>query len=239
MADTIYRIISTETLAVNSASVASVAVSQPGFYRLYTDQTCHVKTGTVPTAMHTDFPLYSNKYMLLSLAENEKVAVLSHTATNQLWDAGIREDDSASSFKDYTSKLNSETADDVPFFPAGAGVDDVFYFGSNKRFSKITLEIGVAGAGTYTVAWEYWDGLAWSAVAGLSDGTSALQIVGENVVSFTLPSDWEETDVHTGSHLYFIRVKRDGGTVTTNPLGSYALPLTPVGEVWLSRVDLS
>ena len=237
---TVYSILSTETLTVNSVSNTSVAVTEPGTYRLFTDQTCHVKVGLSPTATHAHFPVFMNEDVLLSVGESEQVAVLSHSATNQIWSAGIREDDSASSFKDYTSKLNSDTINDVPFFPGGAGVDDAFYFGSDKKFSQIALDIDTPGAGTYTLTWEYWDGSAWTTLAGISDGTSDFKAAaGENIVTYTFPTDWDRTDVYIGIHLYFIRARRDAGTVTTDPLGSRALPLTPVGEAWLSRVGLS
>ena len=237
---TIYSVLSEESLTVNSVSNASAAITEPGTYRLFTDQTCHVKVGLSPTATHAHFPVFMNEDVLLSVGESEQVAVLSHSATNQPWSVGIREDDSASSFKDYTSKLNSDTVNDVIFFPAGAGVDDAFYFGADKKFAQIILDIGTPGAGTYTLSWEYWDGTAWTALAGISDGTTDFKAAaGENIVSYTLPTDWGRTDIYIGIHLYFIRAKRDGGTVTTNPLGTKALPLTPVGEAWLSRVGLS
>lgn len=133
-------------------------------------------------------------------------------------DKAWQEDNSGASFVDLTSALNNSTATDAQPFPTGAGSNDAVYFGFRNKFSTLRANVGTAGAGTYTVAWEFWNGSAWTAVSGLSDGTTAFKTSGENLVSYTLPLTWVKTTVSTSSSLYWLRARRDAGTVTTDPV---------------------
>lgn len=141
---------------------------------------------------------------------------LSHDF-DQVWQF----DDSATSFVDETTDANSVTIDDWNFFVAGAGVNDYVAMGLDRTFDEITIIVSatVPGAGTYTVTWEYWNGTAWTALSGVTDGTNAFKNSGSNTVTFTLPTDWEAQVLNGSARLYYVRAIRDGGTVTTDPLG--------------------
>lgn len=81
-----------------------------------------------------------------------------------LWDDNLRnfkqEDSSGGpSFLDFTREANDTTANDASPFPAGAGVNDAVYFGHNVRWYELNVNTGTAGAGTYTLTWEYSTGL--------------------------------------------------------------------------------
>ena len=239
MSSSIFRINNTESVAINGTSNASSTASASSIYRVYTTHNCHVKVGPAAVAVHDDFTISARVELLLNVGVGEAIAVLKDTSSTELWAAGIQEDSSTSSFKDYTAKLNSDAINDVFLFPNGAGVDDAFYFGGVSRYNDIICETGTAGVGTYTITWEYWDGTAWSALAGVTDGTTGFKTAGTETVTFTLPRDWTHKSIFSSGEQYFIRAKRDAGTVTTDPKLSFALPLVAVGEAWISRVNLS
>lgn len=168
------------------------------------------------------------------------VAVLN--GGERAWDVGVQEDNSTGTFTDDTVDLNDADANDVAPFPAGAGLDDAFYFGSKVRFAQMTITVGTAGIGTYTVPaanWEYWNGSAWTSLSGLTDNTTSFKTAGTNTVVFTLPTDWATTTLTITASgdetvpAYFIRARRDGGTVTTDPLLTSAVadnPAVPDGS---------
>lgn len=138
-----------------------------------------------------------------------------------LWDDPLRnfkqEDNSGGpSFLDLTREANNPSANDASPFPAGAGVDDSAYFGHNVRWYELNINTGTAGAGTYTVTWEYFNGSSWISLTDLTDGTSGFKTSGAQTVSFAIPDDWAANTIDTDSR-FWIRARRDGGTVTTNP----------------------
>lgn len=237
MSDRIISTNATEKVIVGATSVASTANSvHHGVYRFMCDTDSHVAIGTTPVATSDEFVVPALKEQFFNVPIGQKLAVIQAVVSPAEWDYAVQEDDSSSSFKTYTNQLNSTNANDVLFFPAGAGVDDAFYFGLTTRFSAIGLDIGTAGTGTYTLAWEYWDGSSWTALAGLSDGTGAFKNAGATSVTFTTPTDWESTIVD-GVNLYYVRAKRDAGTVTADPLGTQGLAASVVGTAWLSQVS--
>ena len=123
------------------------------------------------------------------------------------------------SFIDDTRDANDPGTNDTAAFPSGAGANDACYFGHNEKFYSVTIAIAVAageGSGTYTVTWEYYNGTAWAALTDVTDGTNAFKTGGTNVVDYAIPDDWAKVTVDTDNR-YWIRARRDGGTVTTNP----------------------
>lgn len=140
---------------------------------------------------------------------------IRNDAISQVWQF----DFSGTSYVDETVDANSAAANDWAFFPAGAGVSDYAAAGFAQKFSKLRINVGTAGTGTYTVTWQYWNG-AWTALAGVTDGTTNLKTAGSNNVTFTVPTDWAKTSINGSAQLYFVRALRDGGTVTVDPLGT-------------------
>jgi hypothetical protein len=134
----------------------------------------------------------------------------------QVW----RVEDTPSTFTDETTDANSAAANDWLLFPAGAGTNDYVAVGFPTPFGRLSLNIGTAGAGTYTVTWEYWNGSAWAALSGVTDNTNAFKTTGTNNVTFTVPPTWVAHTVNGSAVLYYVRARRDAGTVTTDPLGT-------------------
>ena len=140
----------------------------------------------------------------------------------ELVDAALLDD--GGQITDDTIDARDAGADDVAFVPAVPAADDAYYFGSRFRFQEVTINFGTAGAGsTITWVWEYWDGSAWTALAGLSANSQTIwqDGTGNQTLSFTLPSDWSKTLI--GHHqLYFVRARISVMTTnfTTVPLGT-------------------
>lgn len=134
--------------------------------------------------------------------------------------------DDATPYDDETTEAQNDTANDMVLLPATPAVGDAYYFGHAKKFDVMILNIGTQGAGTWTITWEYWDGAAWSALAGVTDGTSGFTAAtGKKEVSFTRPGDWATTDsgADLPADIYWIRARVSAYTgITTQPKGTQA-----------------
>lgn len=162
----------------------------------------------------------TSNYTVLITDKNRTILVDATTVVP--WAAGIQEDSSGSSFIDETTDLNDAGASDVALFPAGAGLNDAFYFGLGDRFPLVTMNVGTVGTGTYLVFWEYWNGTSWTALSDVVDGTTAFKTTGTNDVTFTVPSNWATTTINSQGPFFYVRARRDSGTVTADPLGTQA-----------------
>jgi len=119
-----------------------------------------------------------------------------------------------------TTASNNSTANDMTLLPAVPVADDAYYFGASDIFDLLRINIGTAGAGTWAIAWEYWDGDSWEAVSGLSDGTSGFTVSGTQDVKFTLPSNWA-LKTESSLNLYWLRARVSSYTsITTQPKGT-------------------
>jgi hypothetical protein len=125
-------------------------------------------------------------------------------------------------YVDETAALADATADDVEVLPATPAVDDAVYFGhATGKFDELQLNITTQGDGDWTIAWEYWDGSAWTALSGVTDGTTAFEATtGFKAVTFTIPSDWAQNTVDSVLG-YWIRARVSAYTsvVTAPQLG--------------------
>lgn len=122
---------------------------------------------------------------------------LSNVVVRQFLDKVFRFDGAA--FGDVSAEADSEGG--APF-DALQDADDVLYLGKNTPFKEVYADLAVNGA--YTgLAWEYWNGSAWVALAVAGAGANLDQ---DGPVTFTPPVDWAKTTVN-GQNLYWIRVK--------------------------------
>ena len=143
--------------------------------------------------------------------------------------------DDGGTVTDETADINNVAANDVPLLPAAPEENDATYFGNYDKFDKLTIDIGTQGVkapGDWSIAWEYWDGDSWEALADVVDGTAEFTAAaGNHDVIFTVPNDWaeKEIDITAGGSItaYWIRARVDAAT--TNPIG--AQPLADQG--WL------
>ncbi|MBI4200875.1 MAG: cytochrome c3 family protein [Chloroflexi bacterium] len=123
---------------------------------------------------------------------------------------------------DQTTASINPTANDMTLLPTLPAVADAYYFGGSSKFSVVNLNVGTAGAGTWTITWKYYDGTTWTALTGVADGTTGFTVAGVQEVSFQLPSNWAMTTIQS-KQLYWVRAEVTAFTaVTTPPTGTQA-----------------
>jgi len=122
-----------------------------------------------------------------------------------------------------TVAANNATANDMHLLPAAVAQNDAYYIGSSHTFGYVLFDIGRAGAGTWDLVWEYYNGTIWTALSGVEDRTNNFKKSAHNQVLFTVPADWALTTVAT-LNLYWIRGRVTTATpsATTQPLGNQA-----------------
>jgi hypothetical protein len=157
--------------------------------------------------------------------------------TNRIVVKGAAQDDGGV-FTNYTAQAQSSTASDVPLLPSSPAVSDAFYFGFDIPAGMTTIDIDQAGVGTWAVTWEYYNGSGWTALSGVDDRTSAFSVLGRNIVTWTVPADWEASTVVTIS-AYWVRARVSGFTsITTQPLGSLIQYETGDWWTWVESLPL-
>lgn len=132
---------------------------------------------------------------------------------------------SGASFVDNTNKSRSQTtatnAGTFVLFQGPTVTNDEAYFGLSSKFNRAKFSFATAGVqgSAVTLAWEYWNGSAWTALSGVSDGTSGLTVSG--TTTWTIPSDWATKAVNATT-CYWMRLRFTAGSWTTNPIVQYA-----------------
>jgi len=124
-------------------------------------------------------------------------------------------------FTDFTAEASEATEDDVELYPAVPASGDAVYFGASAVFNRLSVDVDTAGEGTYTVAWEYWDGDTWETLS-VTDGTDSFKNAGVTDVTFTPPVDWAASTINSQGPFFYIRAVIDAGTTTTVPLAGRA-----------------
>ena len=127
-------------------------------------------------------------------------------------------------YTDETTEANNATANDMTLLPATPAVDDAYYFGYATAWDWANINIGTAGAGTWTITWEYWNGSIWVALPSdrFYDTSNGFRASGMQSISFHRPGDWVGYDVD-GVTLFWIRGRVSAySSVTTQPLGTQA-----------------
>ena len=92
-----------------------------------------------------------------------------------------------------TDDFNDVGANDVALLPASPAVGDAFYFAGDHPYRVLWLNIGTAGAGTWTLTWEYYNG-AWVALTSVEDATNGFTQSGTSTVQWAIPNDWQTTN---------------------------------------------
>lgn len=156
------------------------------------------------------------------------------TARNQgLPNAAIADDGGV--LTDETTEANSGTTNDMTLTPASPAVNDAYYWGHSEQFSQMKLNVSTAGTGL-TITWEYWNGSTWTALSGVSDGTTSFTTAGLNYVSWTLPGNWATTTVNSQGPYYYVRARLSAVSTPTQATGRWSsldvtryLPIPPTG----------
>jgi hypothetical protein len=137
---------------------------------------------------------------------------------DQVWQVDDTPTDNV--FVDQTSAANDDTDADFTPFPTTEANSDYVAFGLTEKFAQISFDYanGTAGVGG-VVAWEYWDGSAWTALGGVTDNTTSFTVAAADglSVTWTVPTDWAERTINSSASLYFVRAKITS-TYSTNPI---------------------
>lgn len=131
-------------------------------------------------------------------------------------------------FVDVTTDLNDAGADDVLIYPAVEAIGDAFYVGDDQLFGGVEIDMGVVGVGVTAIqAWEYWNGVAWTALTGMVDSSVAGgDTFGQDgFLTFSINSDWVKNEVNSSSK-YWIRARMLVVYATTEPIATQAWLLT-------------
>lgn len=95
---------------------------------------------------------------------------------------------------------NIVTSAPVDLFPAGPGLNDALFIGSTGTpegpFCNLIFNL-IAGAGTYTLAWEYWNGGTWAALPNFLDRTDRLRNAGRVGAFWSFPTNWAVGNLQT------------------------------------------
>ncbi len=127
--------------------------------------------------------------------------VAVNVAATEVWQ--IDDPAGAPVFVSELADFNSFALADVDPWVAVEAGGDQFAIGHTGPFNKLVIRTSTAGVGG-TLAWKYWNGSAWAAVTGLVDGTVGLTALGQNTVTFTMPTDWVARTLNGGASLYFL-----------------------------------
>ena len=129
----------------------------------------------------------------------------------------LLDDGGAFPLTDFTNEALDDDTGDVDLMPATPATNDAFYFGDEQvPFESITVDVGTA-ATTSILAWEYWNGSAFTALAGVVDDTDDFTTAGVNDVTYTYPSDWVKTQIN-GVDAYWIRARQTAGSPAGQPI---------------------
>jgi hypothetical protein len=178
-----------------------------------------------------DLPVPSVVGSFDSITPTESVDLLapsvveSFFVTNPLDIAGAILKDSPSTYTDYTTQANNDTANDVvllPATPATPATNDAFFFGVSDIDSdtlRYVINIGTAGVGTWTITYYYWNGVAWTAlpttnVIHKSGQFLDFKTVGLGSLWIIPPVDWATTAVN-GSTKYWLEARVTSYTSNT------------------------
>ncbi len=123
-------------------------------------------------------------------------------------------------------KCNYEIPDDVILLPDPIGEDDAFYFlggfVGDLELYGLYVNVTTAGDGTYTLAWEYYNGSSWTSLVEYITFTGSLpdyKTLGINKFDFRKPSDISDVNVN-GFLGEWIRARYVSGTETVQPKAS-------------------
>jgi len=125
--------------------------------------------------------------------------------------AAVIADDNGS-FVDETTVANNDIANTMTLLPASPVANqDRYYYGHPEKFAGIKLDVTDAATGA-TITYEYYNGTIFTALSGVTDGTSNYANTGSNKVTWTIPGDWVTTTVNSQGPYFYVRGSLTAGT---------------------------
>lgn len=146
----------------------------------------------------------------------------------------------ASVFTDITSSMRNPGDAAVNILPSPADSGDALYIGATEPFAWLNMHLFTEGvcSDPSLAEWQYWNGTIWTALSGVTDGTSdsgPFTHSGGGTLSFTIPNDWVIYTVNSKS-LMWIRLAIIGGSNVYSggtPTGSWCSLPPGYGYVYL------
>jgi hypothetical protein len=144
-------------------------------------------------------------------------------------EGAVLKDNSPLAYWDYTSQANDDVANDVQLLPSTTYNADAFYFGVSSvkpyGFIRYLINIGTAGAGSWTLSYYYYNGSAWVVIPAdkilmKSDQFLNFRTAGFGSLWIIPPDDWAVVSVN-GVTLYWIEARVfNYSSKATTPLGT-------------------
>lgn len=210
------------TYDIENTTASAIIINESGTSNVDSEKINNSGGGTTTVNLNVSINIYTKD------AEGDDVTgiqVVVETVSNkamagaQLWRAGPV-------WADQTADANDAGTNDMTLFHSSPTAEDKYYFGGKTPFSKLVLNIGQAGVGSWTIVWEYWDGDSWEQLTlvghQLNDGTNQFKNSGTNNVTFSPPTDWAASSENSIT-AYWIRARLSVYTsMDTQPLGTQA-----------------
>jgi hypothetical protein len=139
-------------------------------------------------------------------------------------------------YAELSVSLKDFTTSGVSFAP---GNSDYIYIGRYKPFSQFFLELSTANTAANSLAFEYWNGTAWTALTKIDETVGGTK---SGFIYFEKPTDWAETTVDT-QEFFYVRfqpsVSWDAGTIAAglSVLFSNDLDLTAIRSNIVSKLN--
>lgn len=131
-------------------------------------------------------------------------------------------DDSTSTLADISAKLQHNDADAQTGLLGEAA--DFLYIGADRTFGKVIVDMNTARTGQGVIVAEYFDGVGFTALSGVVDGTESGgdTLAQDGDITFTIPTDWavgaQAIQAGLDSGLFFIRLSQ-----TNDPSGTHTI----------------
>jgi len=153
-------------------------------------------------------PPYLDKFTIV-VTKNKpitKVSSISFIQHDYELDFLYSYDSDAGTYTDNTSEANSVRGTPFYAFASSVGTGDCLYIACSYVFSGITINLSTAGSGGVLV-WEYYNGSAWTTLSVSESVSGADDLNASGNVTWTIPSDWQETSVNSSANYYWIRAR--------------------------------
>ena len=151
------------------------------------------------------------------------IAMANANATVAAFDGGVSHKQAGPVDADQTAETNNATANDMNLLPAaGQSSGDGFYFGMDGLWNGLTLNVGTAGVGVWTITPKYWNG-AWVALTLTTVNTiNHFKTAGLVNLTFVRPADWAVTNIAALGDKYSIKLECTFTSLVTPPKGTQA-----------------
>lgn len=129
-------------------------------------------------------------------------------------------DSRAASFTDKTSEALDVNSVLTGAFWTGHAEGQYFYAGATTPFDRLTLVADTLSAGGGALVSEYYNGSAWTALSGVTDGTASggNALAQDGDITWTIPTDWaKQGDASLDAGKYYVRLSPTNAFVTTDP----------------------